>query len=321
LQRRFIQNLYRDGTRLQYFKTICKIARQWGGSCATQRLVSGLLLEAKVLNKFVKSGRIGSETTANDYVENTIAFGLGKRVKNEFQLRPLGKALSCFKNNPKISLTPEEKTILLTSYLRNDLDGLISLVGFLEGKHSVSILDIAEKHWSEIFQGTPLLSLTGAARLHRIIPRLEWYADLDIVKKADGKYSLSSRAGALVRHGREMTSLDLSLKYYFPERSLKTTGVEEFRRLLEDVYVKALAGFSNTFEVEIDTLRSLVVAEAMRRQSELTSTEFDRMLLDYWRCNLERVRLSGSSIARGHEEEGLIHGARLYSYISVHTSS
>jgi len=276
-------------------------------------------LEAGSLNQLLDSGRIGSETTANDYIENTIAFGLGRRAGNMFQLGSLGKALVCVESTTKASLTTEEKAILLACYLRHDLDALVRLLSFLRDISPVSITDIAEKYWSNIFHETPLIHLRKASRLHRTIPRLEWYADLGIVEKIDNKYTPSERVETLLRSNEEMAPVDMSFGYYFPGNlsELATTNVEEFEKVVENMYQTLLVNFLRTFEVEIDALRCLTITKMLNQRLMLTSGEFDRMLLGYWRRNLDRVRLSSSSVAEGHTEEGITYGSRLYCYIAI----
>lgn len=316
-----ILNLFREGTRLGFMLLISDILREHYGFYDFYLTAAELLKRTTSLNRCIAIGRINSIKTAQSYILNSIALGLHRKLGSKVVLTAAAKVILCLRKPRDSScvLSKAEKAVLLSLLLKNDNEGFLPLLSFLKTEGPARVKELqGTDNWSRIFSNSRMRKLKGATRLHRLIPRLEWCIDLDLVDKRDF-YKITSVGEKLIGLISEGTNnpFDVPFKLYFP--GLTTENIdklyEKFLIHLVSAYKELLLLTPNAYHVEIVAARLLTRIAFALEGLLVSHDQIDRLFLAAWKRNMQKLRFSASSV-KGHAE-GLIVGDRLYSYMTL----
>jgi len=258
--------------------------------------------------------------TAQSYILNSIALGLHQKRGGRVILTPYSKAILCLRKpySNSIRLSKSEKAILLSLHLKNDIEGFFPLLLCLNERNSITIKDIGSSIWTDIFQNVQMKRLKGTARMHRLIPRLEWCIDLDLVEKERHRYYITSLGKRFIKNIEKciLSPYEISLKLYFQGSAVKATErlYKKFLSCLSNAYLKLSILIPNAYHVEIIALKLLVLSMLASNGLLLSEKEFEDLLVLTWKRNIQRVRFSSS--AKGNREGIAIRG-RFYNYLTL----
>ena len=315
-----ILNLFREGTRLGFMTLISRILKDHYGIYDFHLTAAELIRRTAELNRFVDIGKISSMKTAEGYVLNSIALNLHEKKGSKIVLTPIAKTILCLQQDlAKIELSKAEKVVLLGLLLRIDDEGFLPVISFLKENGPSTIRQmLSSDAWIKIFANEKIKKLRGAARMHRLIPRIEWCKDLDLLKKTSLCHITPTGEKLLDFVSKGMhNSFDLSPKLYFPDLTIRNIDglYDNFLDSLVDAYKKLLLLMPSAYHVEIVAVKLLIEVLFALENIWISQDQINSLFLTALKRNMEVIRLTAPYTKE--KAEGIIINDRLYSYMTL----
>jgi len=337
-----------EGSRLHYFTILTRLVNEYRGRAIEDIISKNLAKIAekdyKKLDKMGLIGKIKSERTVWGYINNAQTLGLIKakgssRVKKGgvrrrfLSLTAFGEAIcaSHLIERPKkdnIFLNDFEKILYFRRFLEIDEEwngkwfliifSQISIDNFID--ENILLKKIA------ISSGLNELYTSHATLRHRIIPKLQWIYDLELVelRKKERGYRLTKQGYVLAELIRKKGQ-----KWIFknPYRSISkcygyckdvTTSFSlfsAFQDSLKTIYEKLQSLYERPPKyLNISTVRYLVCTNLLLRGFLIEDYDFDSFILQLKKKGLIDL---ASSPRREITEKGIVHNGQLFNLILV----